>query len=662
MNVVKNYVDSICAIYNSIHPNVNPDQVRKLTEDFVGRQLKDIPCQMKNNIKHEVVDTSICSVFEWIDERNPIITGNGTFFQQHEEMLAPTVVMLEALQKERKQVKKKMYQYQKGSIEYVNLNTSQGSIKVIMNADYGGSGTPHSPFYSVYIPPATTGSAKNITTTLICCLEFLSGNTNKWAKIKNINGLMDMIRIILTNTEERDLIHDSYSVDDVLKYLLSRLIEFSEYDAKILKAYLMTLPKDDLTRLMLAFNVKHVLRTYLVDEMKIISDYMHAHQLDFNQTITVESLHTAGFGVKPPEELVSVFEKVNKTLLDNCCYPFILDDVETRANEMQRVIVCVTDTDSLMVHFAAYINEFCTRSNEFRDSCLMATAIGMRLFVESIIPRMVGYVAQGCNIKDKYYRDKFVFKNEFGFLAMALFAKKMYASSMFVQEGNPRDIHDIAISGMSFKKRDAAEFLGPIMESLYEKNILTVTRIQVDSILDKYYELRNLLDENLETQTSYYQVAGLKTVGAYDPTKILPEVMRGALIWNMIVPDEEMQPMDRVIVIRLSPEKLEQHQHDDKRIEQMLQYNKLLYVDHGALAAGYQDRNGPVIDNEKLSKTPVICIPESYKTIPTWIRDCIDKEGTIDKLLTPFKQMLGLFDVYMAETKSGMIASRMVCI
>ena len=138
--------------------------------------------------------------------------------------------------------------------------------------------------------------------------------------------------------------------------------------------------------------------------------------------------------------------------------------------------------------------------------------------------------------------------------------------------------------------------------------------------------------------------------------------MRGALIWNMIVPDEEMQPMDRVIVIRLSPEKLEQHQHDDKRIEQMLQYNKLLYVDHGALAAGYQDRNGPVIDNEKLSKTPVICIPESYKTIPTWIRDCIDKEGTIDKLLTPFKQMLGLFDVYMAETKSGMIASRMVCI
>jgi hypothetical protein len=308
------------------------------------------------------------------------------------------------------------------------------------------------------------------------------------------------------------------------------------------------------------------------------------------------------------------------------------------------------------------VNEFQTNTNEFRDSCLMATAIGMRLFVETIIPKMVAYVGRGCNIKDKYYRDKFVFKNEFGFLAMALFAKKMYASSMFVQEGNPRDIHAIAISGMSFKKRDAAEFLAPVMEGLYDKNILTVKRIHIDLILDKYYELRKILDDNLEINTQFYQVAGLKTVGAYDAKKVLPEPMRGALIWNMIVPDEELQPMDRVIVIRLAWDKLQQHASEDKRIEQLMQFNKMLYVDHGALAAGYQDRQGPCIDNEDTRYDPVICIPESYKTVPDWIRDSIDKSGTIDKLLTPFKQLLGLFDVYMAETKSGMIASRMECI
>lgn len=661
MNVVKYYIDRICSIYNSIHPNVNPEQIHAYVEDYVSQHFHDIPCQMKNNIKHETIDTSVSSVFEWIEERNPIITGNGTFFQQHEENLAPTVVMLESLQKERKSVKKKMYQYPKGSIDYINLNTSQGSIKVIMNADYGGSGTPHSPFYSVYIPPATTGSAKNITTTLICCLEFLSGNTNRWSKIKNINGLFDMIHIVLTDTEEREYIHDTYSVDDVLKYLVSKVIDMAPSDIQLLSNYLKTLSNDDLTKLMLAFNVKHVVKRYLANEMGILSSYMKSHQLDLDH-ITEDSLHASGFGLKSPEELVDTFARVNKLIVDNCCYPFILDDAETRANEMERLIVCVTDTDSLMVHFAAYVDAFQCRTDEFRDSCLMATAIGMRVFVENVIPKLVGYVAQGCNIKDKYYRDKFVFKNEFGFLSMALFAKKMYATSMFVQEGVPRDIHDISVSGMSFKKRSAAEFLAPVMMDLYEKNILTVKRIQVDAILDKYYDLRELLDQNLEHQTSYYQVAGLKTIGAYDAKKVLPEVMRGALVWNMIMPDEEMQPMDRVIVVPLSFDKLEANASKDKRIQQLLQFNKMLYIDHGALAAGYQDRNGPAIDNENMRYDPVICLPESYKTIPDWIRDSIDKAGTIDKLLTPFKQMLGLFDVYMAETKTGMIASRMVCI
>ena len=661
MNIVKQYIDRICSIYNSIHPNVNPDRVREHATEYVERYFRDIPCQMKNNIKHETIDTTISSVFDWIETRNPIITGNGTFFQQHEEMLAPTVVMLESLQKERKAVKKKMYTYPKGSIEYMNCNTSQGCIKVIMNADYGGSGTQFSPFYSVYIPPATTGSAKNITTTLICCLEFISGNKNRWALIKNINGLFDLIHIVLTDTEDRELIHDVYQVDDVLKYLCGKVQIMGPDDVRVLRAFLSTLSNDDLTKLMLAFNVKHVLKTYLDNEIRLISDYMKQHQLD-PENITVESLQESGFGLSAPDELVDAFKRVNKVIVDNCCYPFILDDAEVRASEMERVIVCVTDTDSLMVHFAAYINEFQTRVTEFRDSCLMATAIGLRIFVENVIPKYVGYVAQGCNIKDKYYRDKFVFKNEFGFLAMALFAKKMYATSMFVQEGNPRDIHDVSISGMSFKKRDAAEFLSPVMTKLYEENILTVKRIHVDTILDKYYELRKTLDENLEVETSYYQVGGLKTVGAYDPKKVLPEVMRGALVWNMIVPDEEMQPMDRVIIIRLSFDKLMQHASDDPRIKQLLDYNKLLYADHSPLAMGAEDRNGPCIDNEDMRYDPVICLPQNYKTVPTWIRDCIDKEGTIDKLLTPFKQMLGLFDVYMADTRSGMIASRMICI
>ena len=40
----------------------------------------------------------------------------------------------------------------------------------------------------------------------------------------------------------------------------------------------------------------------------------------------------------------------------------------------------------------------------------------------------------------------------------------------------------------------------------------------------------------------------------------------------------------------------------------------------------------------------------------------IDVEYAIDKLLMPFKQLLEAFDVYVADTKAGMIPSRMIFI
>lgn len=664
MTILQKYVDDICQTYIKIHPNIDLNRVKQLTLDFVMKSFKDIPCKMNNNITHESINTTVNEVTDWIETKQPIITGNGTFFRQQSEYKSPEIVFTEALLKERKAVKKKMFGFPKGSSEYINLNTQQLNIKVIVNASYGGSGTPFSPFYSVYLPPATTGTAKNTTTTLICCLEFSFDNPNKWAKIKDINGLFDMIYIVLNDNKERDLIQDTYSINEVLQYLMSEVLMYTPDDVKLVELYLKTLTPNQLTKLMLAFNIRLVLKKYLYSEINYLSTYMKNNPLNLDEEMTKESLHKAGFGATCPEELTETFNRCRKVISDNCIYGFILNDAETRASEMTRDIVCVTDTDSLMVHFSHCIDEFQTHTSDFRDSCLMATAIGLRIFADDdgVISKMVECIANGCNIKDEYYRKKFVFKNEFGFLAMALFAKKMYASSCFVQEGAPRDIHSIAVSGMSFKKRDAAEFLEPIMTKLYDTDILTVRQIRVETILDKYYDLRNMLNTNLDRDTEFYQVQGLKEVGAYDATKILPEALRGALIWNVMNPDEEMQPMDRVIVIKLDWNKLDTYKDDNPRIGQLYKYNRILHADQGSLANGAMDRNGPTIDNDDMSKDPVICIPESYKEIPDYIKMCIDKEGTIDKLLSPFKQMLGLFDVYMADTKNGMMASRMVCI
>ena len=293
-----------------------------------------------------------------------------------------------------------------------------------------------------------------------------------------------------------------------------------------------------------------------------------------------------------------------------------------------------------MVQFASYLDEFQARTDNFRDSCIYATALGMRLFVEGIIPAFVEYIAISMNIEDKYYRDKFVFKNEFAFLSMALFAKKMYAASMFVQEGKPRNPHDIAVTGLSFKKRDAAEFLEPIMLNLYDKYILTSKDVNISGVLDEFHALRNMLKESIGTDPSYYKMLSVKDPTSY-ATATLPAQVRGSIVWNNIMPDEEILPMDRVIVIPLSFKLMQEH------------------TDIGKVS---EVRRLSLIDNENMKRDPYICLPEYYKTIPEWIQPIIDIDYAIDKLLAPFKQILGMFDVYLPETRGGMTASRMIFI
>lgn len=641
--IVDRYQDRVADMYLRTHPNVDPTMVRSLVTKIVDDRLRNIPCTMHNNITHETLESTMIDTFEWIENRNPIISGNGTFFKQHAEYLAPTVKMLEKLQANRKKKKKEMYGYKKGSVEYTNCNIGQLSIKVIMNADYGGSGTPLSPFYSCYLPPATTGSAKNITTSLICCLEFISENNNQWAKLNNINELFDLIFTVLEdNREDRVLIKDRFSVDEVTEWLLSRTNNVSGSDRRTVQSFLSTLTDDELSKLMLSFNPRLVLRKYVYGEVSQIMDYLTSHQIDLNN-ITEESVHEGGYGVKPPEQIADLIEKVSKIVVDNCVYPFILNDAEIRAAEMDRIIVCVTDTDSLMVQFAHYIDDFqANNAGSFRDQCIVSSAFGMRLFIEHIIPRMVEDIATFCNINDKYYRDKFVFKNEFAFLSMALLAKKMYASSMFVQEGNPRNPHEIAVSGLSFKKRDAAEFLEPIMVDIYDKYILTCDHISISGVLDEYTSLRNKLLNELDHDPSYFKVMGLKDISAYDQTKVLPAQMRGAIVWNNIMPDEEMLPMDRVRIVPLSFALLKEHQNDFPQIAEILRLS--------------------LIDNKDEKNDPYICIPEHYHTIPEWIKPVIDIEYATDKLLMPFKQLLDAFDVYVADVPGGFRPARMVFI
>lgn len=641
MNIIEKHDSQIVELYHKMHPELNPDEIMQYVKSFSEKHVIDIPCVMHNNSRNKRKETTVTQVMSYIDQRQPIITGNGTFVKQHAELTAPTVKMLESLQHKRGVKKNAMLDCAEGSIEYKLKYTGQLNVKIVMNAEYGGAGTPLSPFYNQYVPAATTASAKALTTTLICCLELCSGNTNVWIQM-NISQLYDFIHIVLSDKEERPnrIIDDSVTPNMVANYLSKKVHDFTYEDSVYLNKYLETLSTEELSKLMYAFNVKYALRRLVSCEVKQVMDYIKANMIDI-ENMTEESIHKMGAGTKIPEDIITPMTRIIDVVLDNCIYPYLIDDNEVRCDYMKRCIVCVTDTDSLMVHFSSFLEYlFVDDIPTFRDKCLCASAFGRMLYVENIIPKFVQYQALNCNIKDKYYRDKFIFKNEFLFLAMTLYSKKMYAMSTLIQEGKPRNPHKISFTGLSFKKRDSAQFLEPVMRELYDKYILTGSKIQPEKIYESYMFYQNKLMTEITETTGYFKQGSVKPAESYK--KAIPAQVRGALIWNSLFPDEKMQTLDRVYVVPLSWELMEEHAMNDSQVAALLQLS--------------------LKGNEKRKTDPYISLPESYKTLPPFIAKCVNKQFAIDKILSPYKQIAGLFDFVMPETYGAQTMSRLIAL
>ena len=239
---VREYIDDVVDVFMRMYPNASREEAERAAMCTIENNIIDIPCVLHNDTTHEKLETSVLATFDWIRTRKPIITGNGTFFKQHAEYTAPTIKVLESWLAKRKQLKNKMFSYQKGVIEYVNLNIGQMNQKVICNAEYGESGTPLSSSYSVYIPPATTGSAKNLTTSLICILELFVSNDNGWTKLKGIHELFDFIFIVLRDTTERPhRIRAQFDDTTVVRRLVSMIRRINKDDITVIEKFVSSL-------------------------------------------------------------------------------------------------------------------------------------------------------------------------------------------------------------------------------------------------------------------------------------------------------------------------------------------------------------------------------------------------------------------------------------
>ena len=183
MGVRRQFIRASTDTIMQMNPKLNRDQVEAQVKRITKEDWHDPTIIMDNNVTGKGGVITLSRLCNWIEERNPVISGNATFYCQPSELLSPTSNMLRALKKGRKEVKIKMFEYNPASDEYQMLDLDQGNKKVIMNAEYGGSGAPTAAFYTKYSPAATTLMAQSIITTMAAFFEGFVGDNQKFFSV-----------------------------------------------------------------------------------------------------------------------------------------------------------------------------------------------------------------------------------------------------------------------------------------------------------------------------------------------------------------------------------------------------------------------------------------------------------------------------------------------
>ena len=58
-----------------MHPDADANKVKSIIIDITEKRLRNIPSKLHNNITKEWLETDMLSIFDWIENRKPIINS-----------------------------------------------------------------------------------------------------------------------------------------------------------------------------------------------------------------------------------------------------------------------------------------------------------------------------------------------------------------------------------------------------------------------------------------------------------------------------------------------------------------------------------------------------------------------------------------------------------
>lgn len=631
---IQTYKKEMLENMKRMNPNWDEDKIEKVIDNMIKERCKNPEVTLDNNYTGEKSERSLLSVFDWVLEREPIIAGNGTFYQNQYEAENPIADMLNFFLTTRKKVKKEMFKIDDPeSREYKDKDRQQGNWKINANSYYGASGAPSSAFYSAYSGPATTLSAQSVISTAKNFFEgFLADNY----PFLNSSECIHWINVMLKDSEDIELDEFIYMIDEetLVERLCSKIIDIKSNDKEMLRDFVDSLKPREITILYYKNNMIEFIKNHQIIQDIFINIMVKVDVLPESNGHDGIDLH--GMSVKEYNHYVqekafinpnSVPENIKDDL--DLFKTYIMKYVFTRYMSFDRIyrlrnfkrrVVTTIDTDSNFLSMDILVNwllDEVVRGRTFGRDKNHNTFIIVNTIVYVItaaIEQIMLFYGKSSNIP-KEFRPKYSMKNEF-FLDLLVIgkAKKRYISRQVLREGNYLQPNKVDIKGFDFKKATCSDYSEKKFMSIIKNRIINSEEIDLKGMISDIREFEEEIRQSiLSGEIQFLPNGSAKELAAYkNPAS--EQSIRGVMAWNIVEPDKPIELPSKVSLVKMNI-------FDESDIEELKYKNPTIY--EYIMEKIFNDKTGifveTKVDDETIryvsGKNWIDKIPKKYKKL-----------------------------------------------
>ena len=176
LNIINSYKKVMMDGLKNTFPLLKENELSEAIDWSINKRINNPSASLDNNYTKKRLNGTVIDIIRYIESLEPIITSSGVLFRKHKEADNPMSKMIMGFIQKRKNLKKEMFKYPKGSAEFEKYNLLQLLEKLNANATYGVLGAPTSMLYNIYVAEAVTRQGRSYISCSIMLFESLLSN------------------------------------------------------------------------------------------------------------------------------------------------------------------------------------------------------------------------------------------------------------------------------------------------------------------------------------------------------------------------------------------------------------------------------------------------------------------------------------------------------